>query len=176
MAKNSNITLSGRNIYVDKRGRIIYYDLLTKKGYYVGKEDENKLFFYKNRLVFILFAVILTIGTFFTTIQAALAGAITLVLVEAYYRFSFFKKLKVATHFERKNRISPIQAIIKEKTPVRTLILAFLYLAFAILIVINAYIEEYSIGINLVSIGLSIVGIYFFILHMIALSKMKKLK
>ena len=32
------IRLSGRNIYTDKKGRVIFYDMITKKGYLVDKK------------------------------------------------------------------------------------------------------------------------------------------
>lgn len=59
MSKNQKnqkikIRLSGRNIYTDKKNRTIYYDGLTKQGYLIEKKDENKIVFFKNRIVIIL--------------------------------------------------------------------------------------------------------------------------
>ena len=45
------IRLSGRNIYTDKKGRVIFYDMITKKGYLVDKKHENSALFFKNRFV-----------------------------------------------------------------------------------------------------------------------------
>ena len=59
------IRLSGRNIYTDKKGRVIFYDMLTKKGYLVDKSSENAAVFFKNRFVVILFAAILFGATFY---------------------------------------------------------------------------------------------------------------
>ena len=67
------IRLSGRNIYTDKKGRVIFYDMLTKRGYLVGKQNENSALFYKNRFVVILFAAILLGGTLLYGIQAVIA-------------------------------------------------------------------------------------------------------
>ena len=39
------IRLSGRNIYTDKKGRVIFYDMITKKGYLVDKKHETRLCF-----------------------------------------------------------------------------------------------------------------------------------
>lgn len=50
------IRLSGRNIYTDKKGRVIFYDMITKKGYLVDKKHENSaLFFKKQSRVFMFF-------------------------------------------------------------------------------------------------------------------------
>ena len=70
------IRLSGRNIYTDKKGRVIYYDRITKKGYLVDKERENAAQFYKNRMVVILFAAILCGATFMTVTQAVIGWAV----------------------------------------------------------------------------------------------------
>ena len=40
------IRLSGRNIYTDKKGRVIFYDMITKKGYLVDKKHENSALFF----------------------------------------------------------------------------------------------------------------------------------
>ena len=44
------IRLSGRNIYTDKKGRVIFYDMLTKKGYLIDKKSENSAVFFKTVL------------------------------------------------------------------------------------------------------------------------------
>lgn len=178
MSKNQKnqkikIRLSGRNIYTDKKNRTIYYDGLTKQGYLIEKKDENKIVFFKNRIVIILFAAILCAGTFLTWPQAALAGVLLFALVEIYYRTSFFKKLQPVTDVDFEKRVSPLQSILAHKSKERTLALAVLYALFAVLIVANAYLEQYSLGLMILSVGLGIVGLYFCILHVIALTRMK---
>ena len=39
--QKQKITLSGRNIFQDKRGRNVWYDFLTKKYLYFDESDEN---------------------------------------------------------------------------------------------------------------------------------------
>ena len=51
--------------------------------------------------------------------------------------------------------------------------LIVLWAAFAILFPLNAYVEQYSLPLVILSAGLSIVGIYFCVLHIIALTRMK---
>ena len=46
------IRLSGRNIYTDKKGRVIFYDMITKKGYLVDKKHENSALFLKTVLLY----------------------------------------------------------------------------------------------------------------------------
>ena len=167
------IRLSGRNIYTDKRKRTIYYDWLTKQGYLVEKQHENRMLFFKNRFVVILFAAILCAGTFLTWIQAILAGVITLVLVEVYFRLSYLKKMEVVQDVDFERRVSALKHIVDTKSRGKVIALAVLYLAFSVLIVLNAYLEQYSLGINILSVALGILGLYCCILHLAALSKMK---
>ena len=58
------IRLSGRNIYTDKKGRVIFYDMLTKKGYLDAKSSEMAAAFLKNRFEANLFASLLFAATF----------------------------------------------------------------------------------------------------------------
>ncbi|HJA13044.1 MAG TPA: hypothetical protein H9799_08900 [Candidatus Mediterraneibacter merdipullorum] len=168
------IRLSGRNIYTDKKGRTIFYDLVTKKGYLVDKASENSAVFYKNRLVIILFAAILFGATFLTKIQALIAWAVMMALAEFAFRKVFLKKLEPVTDVDFERRVSALQYIIENKERGRVIALAFLYLLFAVLIVLNAYLEKYSTGLLVFSGCLALVGLYFGILHIIALTKMKK--
>lgn len=170
---HETIRLSGRNVYTDKRKRTIYYDRLTKQGYLIHKQNENRMLFFQNRFVIILFAAILCAGTFLSWTQAVLAGVITAVLVEVYFRMSYLKKLEVAEDVDFERRVSSLQYIIDNKSRSKVIALAVLYLLFAVLIVLNAYMEQYSMGLNVLSGLLAVVGLYCSILHMVALSKMK---
>lgn len=174
--KNKNITLSGRNIYQDKNGRNIYYDYLTKKFMYINKEDENKFFIYKNRFAIIILLVALTYDILFKQNQLyAFIGALILeISFEIYYRTRIFSKLKQAKNMEKRKRISPITSIIQNKNKPKIISLIVLYLLFAILLTINTQIENYSLGITLISYLLAIGALYFSILHLIAFIKLKK--
>lgn len=167
------IRLSGRNVYTDRQKRTIYYDRLTKQGYYLHKEDEGKMQFFKNRFTIVLFAAILCAGTFLTWTQAAIAGVVSMTVAELYFRFSYLKKLEPAEDIDFQRRISALDYILQNKSKGAVASLAGLYLAFAVLVVLNAYLEQYNTGLTLLSYGLGVVGVYYCILHLIALGKMK---
>ena len=67
------IRLSGRNIYTDKKGRVIFYDMITKKGYLVDKKHETRLCFLKTVLLYFCLRQFLFGATFLTWLQAAVA-------------------------------------------------------------------------------------------------------
>ena len=170
------IRLSGRNIYTDKKGRVIYYDMITKKGYLVDKKSENSAVFFKNRFVVILFAAILFVATFLSVIQAVIAWAVMMVLSEFAYRMSFLKKLEPVTDVDFERRVSALQYIMENKEKGRIIVLIILYFLFSVLVLLNAYTEEYSTKLWVFSGCLAVVGVYFGVLHIIALIKMNNKK
>ena len=103
------IRLSGRNIYTDKKGRVIFYDMITKKGYLVDKKSENSAVFFKNRFVVILFAAILFGATFLTVLQAVIAWAVMMALAEFAFRMVFLKKLEPVTDVDFERRVSALR-------------------------------------------------------------------
>ena len=170
------IRLSGRNIYTDKKGRAIFYDMITKKGYLVDKKSENAAVFFKNRFVVILFAAILFGATFLSVLQAVIAWAVMMALSEFAFRMSFLKKLEPVTDVDFERRVSALQYIIENKEQGRIIALIILYFLFSILVLLNAYTEDYSIKLWVFSGCLAAVGVYFGVLHIVALIKMKNSK
>lgn len=165
--------LTGRNIYIDKRNRTVYYDVFTKIGYVIPPEDERKMFLYKNRLAIILFAAILTIDTVFNIIVAAILGIALFLIIEAYYRFFIFKKFKVSSSFDREKRKSQLKTIVETNEKGKSIILIGLYIAFSILVIINAYSQNYTIWVMILSYAFSLFGVYSASIHIIAITKMK---
>lgn len=171
--QKAQIRLSGQNIYTDKKNRTIYYDFVTKQGYIVDKKHENQALFFKNRFAVILFAAILCAGTFLTWLQAAIVFAVAIVLAEVKFRKSFLKQLEVAQDIDFERKLSPIKYIVENKEKNKVMMLAILYIVFAVLIVLNAYMEQYNSGLIALSIALAVFGVYCSIIHLIAFSKMK---
>ena len=170
------IRLSGRNIYTDKKGRVIFYDMLTKKGYLIDKKSENSAVFFKNRFVVILFAAILFGATFLSVMQAVVAWAVMMALAEFAFRMVFLKKLEPVTDVDFERRVSALQYIVENKEKSKVIVLIILYFLFAVLVILNAYTEDYSVKLWVFSGCLSVVGVYFGVLHIIALFKMKDKK
>ena len=170
------IRLSGRNIYTDKKGRVIFYDMLTKKVDLVDKSSENAAVFFKNRFVVILFAAILFGATFLSVLQAVIAWAVMMALSEFAFRMSFLKKLEPVTDVDFERRVSALQYIVENKERGRIIVLIILYFLFSVLVLLNAYTENYSVKLWVFSGCLAVVGVYFGVLHIVALIKMKNKK
>ena len=168
------IRLSGRNIYTDKKGRVIFYDMLTKKGYLVDKSSENAAVFFKNRFVVILFAAILFGATFLSVLQAVIAWAVMMALSEFAFRMSFLKKLEPVQDVDFEKRVSGLQYIVTEKTKGRVLMLAVLYLLLAVLVMLNAFDQNYGTGLKIFSGCIAVIGVYFSVLHFVGLAKISQ--
>ena len=170
--QKQKITLSGRNIYQDKRGRNVWYDFLTKKFLYIDESDENKLFIYKNRLAIIVVAVILLYEYLFkTTTGAVIAGAFGLIAFEIYYRLKVFSKMKEAKGITKRDNVSHLETILKTKDKPKIIMLLILYTLLAVLLVVNTFLEDYSTAIILICYLIAAAGAYFAIMHAIALIK-----
>ncbi len=171
--QKAQIRLSGQNIYVDKKNRTIYYDTISKQGYIVDKKHENQALFYKNRLAVLFFAAILCAGTFLTWTQAAIVFAVAVVLAEFRFRKSFLKQLEIVQDIDFERRLSPIKYIVENKEKNKVIALALLYLAFSVLVCLNAYMEQYTSALMVLSVALAAFGIYCSGLHFVAYTKMK---
>ena len=62
----------------------------------------------------------------------------------------------------------------KRKRRKRIIVLIILYFLFSVLVLLNAYTEDYSTKLWVFSGCLAVVGVYFGVLHIVALIKMKK--
>ena len=94
-------------------------------------------------------------------------------VVEVYYRKKLFKNLEVVTDVDFGRRLTPLQSILARKSREKVLALIVLWAIFAVLVPLNAYMEQYSLGLTVLSAGLSVVGVYFCVLHIVALTRMK---
>lgn len=170
--KKSN-NISGRNIYLDRQGQTVYYDPVSKCGYIIDKKVEGKFFVYKNRFVLILMIMILFSEYFPSWKEVVITGIAIYLLAEILFRFKFLRSLRQTTKFNREKRQTMLKSIIESKDTKKAILRIILYLAFAILVILNAITMKADIAILLVSILLSIMAMYCVIVNIIACIKMK---
>lgn len=175
MAKNSSKSgnISGRNIYLDRRGQTVYYDTFSKKGYIIDPEVESKFYVYRNRYMLIALAVMLVGDYFPSWSQAIIAGLGVCIIVELMYRFKFLRGLRQTTKFDRGNKRTLLKAIIEANDFKKTVLRAVLYVAFAVLIVVNALMMNAETPIIVICVALSIFAAYNAIVNIMAIIKMK---
>lgn len=174
MKKNAT-NLSGNNLYLDRYGDTVYYNIFDKNGYIVSKQVEQKfrVFYYRYSIIFI---VMILLGDYFNSLQnTLLVGGGAIVLVELYFRLFFLKKLKVIKDFKRERKTSILESTINSKEKEKTMMKAIAYVLLSILIIINAIQQNFNIIFLILSGLVAVYSFYIAIINTIAFSRMKKL-
>ena len=166
--------LSGNNIYLDRYGDTVYYNVFDKNGYIVSKQIESKFRVLYYRYSIICIVVILLGDYFYTWQNTLLVGIGAIVLVELYFRILFLKKLKVIKNFKRESKTSILESTIKSKEKEKTIMKAFAYLLLSILLIINAIQQNYNLIFLILSAVVALYSFYIATINTIAFSKMKK--
>lgn len=173
--KNNVMSLAGNNIYLDRYGDTVYYNIFDKNGYIVSKQIEQKfrVFYYRYSIIFI---VMILLGDYFNSLQnTLLVGASAIALVELYFRIFFLKKLKVIKNFKRERKTSRLESTIKSKEKEKTIMKACAYVLLSVLIIINAIQQNFNIIFLILSAVVAVYSFYIGIINTIAFSRMKKL-
>lgn len=171
--RGNTADICGMNIYSDIYGNSVYYNIFNKSGYIISKDYEQKFRVLYNRYSIIVVILIL-LGDYFKTIENTLIfGVIALVLTEIYFRTGFLKKMKVIENFKRENKISKLQQIIKQREKDKTIMKAVAYVAFGILLMINAFQQNFNIAFIALSGIATLYSFYSGIINAIAVTKMK---
>ena len=108
-----------------------------------------------------------------TWLQAAVAWAVMMAIAEFAFRRGFLKKLEVVNDVDFERRVSAAFNTRGKQSKRKSDRSIVLYLLLAVLVILNAYVEKYSVGLCVLSGGIALVGVYFAILHIVALTKMK---
>lgn len=169
-------TISGINIFRDKKNRIIYRDPITKNAYQIFPQDEKGFYAYSNRYLLIALAMILSAGYFISWLQALGLGILLVIGVDVYARFKYLPKLKKTSLPDSAKRYSLLENLVNRNQPGRSLLKAFLYLAFSILIVVNGIIQKSALAILAVCLLLSIFSLYYALMNGLAFIKLQNRK
>lgn len=140
---------TGKNIYIDKKRRIIYVSPLLHQAFLIPKSSYIKFNRYKSRFllslsVFLVLAT--TLPTWFHT-PVWVCGIIALVLF-AGLEYSYYKFLKTLPTMDKFDPQKACPTVIQEITPEmrnKCWVRIILYLLLGILLVINAYDQHYDV-------------------------------
>ena len=136
-----NGNVSGWHVYKDDRGRAVYYDVFSKTGYILANNEERYKQF-SMRFVMGLIGFILILMFNMPIWLCVLAG----VGVYAFLEFRFRKFLATLPRIEnfKCNEKMKSEASIKTLDTNKIILKMVLLLALAVLIIINAYNENYT--------------------------------
>ena len=167
-----NIYLAGTNIYLNKSGNTVYYNIFDKRGYIVGHKVEQKfrLFYYR---YFIVIALLVLLGDYFKTFEnTLLIGIVAIFIIEIYFRKVFLKKLKYINDFKKERKVSKVDIIIKSQEKEKIIMRICAYIALSILIIINAIQQNYNLIFMILSIIIALYALYSAIINSVAVSRM----
>ncbi len=174
--KRENLSLAGNNIYLDRYGDRVYYNVFDKNGYVVSEQVEQKfrLFYYRYSTIFI---VMILLGDYFNSFQNTLLVALVAgVLIELYFRLVFLKKLKVIKNFKRERKTSKLESLINSKEKEKVIIKSFAYVLLSILIILNSIQQSFDSILLILSILGSLYSFYIGVINIIALININKNK
>lgn len=149
-------TLSGFNIFKDEHDRYIYFNRFDHSGYVV----DNNIRAYKNyssRFIIAMLAGFIAFAFNLGVLISIVCCALVYIVMEVKFRM-FLNKLPVQMNFQPKKRTSYVSASSVESYNKIYLRLA-LYILFAVLVVLNAVLEEYDMFMLIASCAFGIAAL-----------------
>lgn len=165
---------SGRNIYVDERGRDVYYDRFTKNGYLIQEKNLKSYFMYQNRFILVIIGIILGYNFLASLETCIIIGVIVAIIIEIMFRRKYLPSLITIQGFKPEKKLPVYKQIADGEARGKVILKTFLYLAMSILLVLNAYIEKLEFPMFALSVVVAIISLYACAVNAIALTKMKK--
>lgn len=138
---NENVGVSGPHIYLDERGRCVYFDVFSKNGYILAN-NESKYKQLSMRFMLGLIALILMLMFNMPIWICILVG----ILVYGFMEYKFRRFLNTLTKIEnfKCNEKAKSSGTIKSMDTNKVWVKFFCLVLFAVLIVVNAQNEGYS--------------------------------
>lgn len=172
--KNAAEELAGIHIYKDDHNRYVYYDIFSKCGYVINNVQSYKVL--ANRFMFGLVSGVL-VATFDLgqyTLWLSLGLGIAIYLFMEFKFRSYLKRQTMLMNFQPKQRPPRVLTAAGDETK-RIYLKIALYFAFAILIIIMAFMEQkYDLWIKIACVLVGIGAGALAIFNIYALSYKKK--
>ncbi len=143
--KERQVGLYGRNIYLDKKNRYIYWNRFDKNGYLIPLDKVPSFRLYQMRW-FLSIATVVILNEFFfdgLVIPSALGGIVVFVFSEYNYRKKFLPNLTRYANFKPDGCMNHIEIMATVETK-KLYMLTVLYCVLAILLVLLGITENYS--------------------------------
>lgn len=134
--KNEN-TLRDKNIYIDKKNRLIYYRPKTKQGFVIAPGTEQSFYNFSQRFIYAVLAAIF----FYLVVNNYLISAAIGIITFAFLQYKFTKIINtypMIQNFDLSNCRSTIEAV-KPETKGKIILKFVLYMAVSVLLVLNLY-------------------------------------
>lgn len=158
----------GLFVYINDKGQYVYSDLFCKGGYIISRSDYKKYQVYALR--YILGVVIVALlSTLIAMKPSIIVGVLTVIVGEILFRVKFLgKTCTYDPKFVRPQSEDFIDKFTRSPDPSKKIIKAALLLLFGILIVINAYQQNFSNLFVIISWCVGIISEVFAVIFLIS--------
>lgn len=160
-----------KGLFITKteKGQYVYSDPLIKGGYVISKKDYQKYRTYALRYVIGIIIIIL-LSTFIDIVPSLLVGLITIIVGEILFRVKFLKKTcTFMEDFKKDSKETIINNLSKNSPFWKQILKIILFIAFGILLILNAYDQQFE-GIILIInwiVGVVSCGIALFLIFLL---------
>lgn len=158
-------------VYQNDKGQCVYSDLFTTGGYIISRSDYKKYQVYALR--YILGVVIVALlSTLIAMKPSIIVGVLTVIVGEILFRVKFLgKTCTYDPKFRKSEASSFLDKITKSSDPSKKLIKAILFVVFGVLIVINAYQQNYTGFFMILSWAVGVISEIFAVLFFVSFIK-----
>lgn len=169
--KNEAYKPAGLFISINDKGQYIYSDPFIKGGYLIGKNNYQKYRTYALRYVIGIVIAIL-FSSFIKLFPALIVGACTIIAGEILFRVKFLKKSCIYIEdYEKDAGRNIIKKVTEPTSKPKQIIKSILFVALGVLLVINAYEQNFTgtllIICWIVGICVALVGITLLIIVLV---------
>lgn len=134
----------GLFIFQNDKGQYVYSDLFTTGGYIISRSDYKKYQVYALRYILGI-VIIALLSTLIDMKPSIIVGVLTVLVGELLFRLKFLAKTcTYDPKFKKPQSDNFLDKITKSSDPSKKLIKAILFVIFGVLIVINAYQQNYT--------------------------------
>ncbi len=142
---NTKMPLSGRNIFVDKKGRTVYYKRSTKQGFVINQDLENPFKTFSKRFVLGFLAFVLVHVLFLEGTGNIFIGLGVGIAVYAFAEYKYRKVLELCPmiqNFDYENA-KPSTILTSDISKGNIILRTLLYIALGGLLIANAHLTPY---------------------------------
>ncbi|MGB4985826.1 MAG: hypothetical protein WBO70_08645 [Erysipelotrichaceae bacterium] len=164
----------GMHIYQDSKGRYVYYDIFTRNGYIINASSINKYYFFQNRYILSIILTVLLATLIPNPMTIVGIGFSTVAVLEFLFRAKYLTTLTTLTRFVPTTKKSFINQIVDADVLSKVIMKVILYLALAILIVLNGYEQKLGTFMMVVSYAIGVFALGMSGTYLIAAIKMGK--
>lgn len=136
-------TLCDKNIYIDKKNRLVYYRPKSQKGYVITPGSEGSFYNFYNRFIYGMLAAIF----FYLVVNNVWIGIVVGIMAFAYMEYKYHALINTYPMIQNFDitGCTPTTEARKAESAGKTILKSILYIAVAILLIVNLYMMEQEV-------------------------------